>query len=531
MKNLKIFLAQMNFLLGDIHGNTQKIITWAQKARDQGGQVVVFPELAITGYPPEDLLLRPKFIEQVQQALQLIQHAVPDIHIIVGHPEADNDSLLNAASVFYQNQRLACYAKQLLPNYRVFDEKRYFKRGHTPCVIDIHGINVGIVICEDLWHPGPARQTADAGAELILSLNASPFYRKKIHDLPTVLQARCQEAGVPIAYVNNVGGQDELVFDGGSLVLNAKGKITQRLPLFTEVLTEVTPQTLSPIPSDEQHVYDALVMGTHDYVRKNGFKDIFIGLSGGIDSTLTLAIAVDALGPDHVHAIMMPSRYTSHISIEDSEQLVKNLGVNYQTLSIEQPFDAFLNVLKPSFKKFKADATEENIQARCRGVLLMALANKYNGLVLTTGNKSEMAVGYATLYGDMAGGFAVLKDVPKTLVYQLAHFRNRDKEVIPQRIITRPPSAELAENQTDQDSLPPYDELDAIMAQYVEHDASIADMIAQGHDEANVRHVVKRIDMHEYKRRQAPPGIRISQRAFGRDWRYPITSGYNEDAL
>lgn len=537
-KKIIIFTAQQNFLLGDIEGNAKKIIHLSKQAKAQGGDLIVFPELTLTAYPPEDLLLRSEMHQRVQHALKQIQLAVPDIYICVGHPEQLGNQLYNAASVFYKKERIAQYHKQHLPNYSVFDEKRYFTPGKKACVFTVKDTNIGITICEDLWHSGPLRQSIQAGAELLLCLNASPFHLNKAALREHMLQERQKTDGrIPIVYVNSVGGQDELVFDGGSFVLDEQGNICQHSRRFVETLDsiEVTHNkalsikkaaVAKPMKSLEI-VYSALVLGTRDYIKKNGFPGALIGVSGGIDSALTLAIAADAIGHENVHAVFMPSRYSSEMSHVDALQLTKNLNVSYSDLSIEPIFEAFLETLTTEFKGLATDSTEENIQARCRGTLLMALSNKLGKLVLTTGNKSEMAVGYATLYGDMAGGYAVLKDVPKTLVFELAHYRNQLKSVIPERIITRQPSAELSHNQTDQDSLPPYPILDTILSRYVEHNESAADIIASGLDAETVHHTIKLIDKNEYKRRQAPPGVRISARAFGRDWRYPITSGFS----
>lgn len=538
VKKLYIVMAQQNYMLGDIEGNAGKIMAAARQARDDmRADIIIFPELALTGYPPEDLLLRAELHERTEAALQAIQQGIHDIYVVLGHPCRENAHLFNTASVLYNGESIAHYHKQHLPNYSVFDEKRYFKAGAEVCLITVKDTAIAINICEDLWHPGTMQQASDAGAKLMLSINASPFHASKNHERIQMLRQRQQQEGaLPIIYVNCVGGQDELVFDGCSMVIDAQGYVCCRAPAYEEALTPVTvnltpalifKSTKNNKPLDtEAAIYQALVLGTHDYIVKNNFPGVLIGLSGGIDSALTLAIACDAVGSDNIHAVLMPSRYTADISIEDAQILVKNLNVRHSTISIEPVYHAFLTSLVDEFARQASDITEENIQARCRGTILMALSNKTGKLVLTTGNKSEMAVGYATLYGDMVGGFAVLKDVPKTLVYQLSRYRNQIAAIIPQRIIERAPTAELAANQTDQDSLPPYDILDKIIAMYVGQDKSIATITAQGFDQRIVEQMVKLIDTNEYKRRQAAPGIRISKRAFGRDWRYPITSGF-----
>ncbi len=453
----------------------------------------------------------------------------------MGHPWREDGRLYNAASFYFQGQLLGRYYKQRLPNYRVFDEQRYFTAGEQACVVDFKGHRLGLLICEDLWFSEPAQAAKAGGAELLLSINASPYHMYKVLERQAVMQARCRETALPLVYLNQVCGQDELVFDGQSKVFDAEGRVVQRLEAFEEVLAPVrfldgVPQPgpvcapLEPVAE----VYQALVLAVHDYITKNGFAGAVLGLSGGIDSALTLAIAVDALGADRVQAVMMPFRYTAQMSVEDAREEAELLGVEFDILSIEPMFEAFMGQLAPLFEGTTRDTTEENLQARCRGVVLMALSNKRRRLVLTTGNKSEMAVGYATLYGDMAGGFDVLKDVPKTLVYKLSSYRNTLGYVIPQRVIDRPPSAELAPDQVDQDSLPPYDDLDAILELYVERDASVADIVAAGYDEAVVRKVIRLVDINEYKRRQAAVGPRVTVRNFGKDRRYPITSGFGK---
>jgi NAD+ synthase (glutamine-hydrolysing) len=536
-RGLRIVMAQLDFLVGDVSVNVGRVIEAACRARDEmAADVIVFPELALTGYPPEDLLLRPGFRLFALEGLQRIRHEVQGIYIIVGHPQESPDGLCNAASILFNGEIVGRYHKQHLPNYSVFDEKRYFVPGTTPCVATIRGLSLGLTICEDIWEPGPAGQAAEAGAQLLLNINASPFHAGKRAERESVVCQRAREAGLPVIYVNLVGGQDELVFDGGSFVVDGAGRVTQRAPaceegLFpvdVEIGSAITPRSVPFSPPDEDvaAIYKVLVLGVRDYILKNGFGGVVIGLSGGIDSALTLAIAVDAVGPDVVEALMLPSRYTSRMSLEDATSEAEALGVEYRVIPIESAFEAFLAALGGEFEGMAPDATEENIQARCRGVMLMAVSNKKRKIVLTTGNKSELAVGYATLYGDMAGGFAPIKDVPKLLVYRLARYRNGLGAVIPQRVLERPPSAELALDQKDEDSLPPYAILDPILELYVEQDRSIEEIIARGFDPAVVRQVATLVDRNEYKRRQAPPGVRITRRAFGRDRRYPITSGY-----
>jgi NAD+ synthase (glutamine-hydrolysing) len=537
---LRIALGQLNLLVGDVSGNAAKMIVAARRARDEfKAHAIIFPELALTAYPPEDLLLRPEFSVRVELGLGEMLKQITGIDVIVGYPKRQYGKLFNAASLLHDGKVAATYYKHALPNYGVFDEKRYFAPGTDPCVINLHGVPVGITICEDVWETGPVEQAAAAGARLVINLNASPYHESKGQDRFDIVARRARECGVPIIYLNLVGGQDELVFDGDSFVVDAQGKLTQRAPAFEEGLPVVEIETaprITPVPgavtpdlSEEQSVYTALVLGVRDYVVKNGFKGVVIGLSGGIDSALTLCIAADAVGTEQVEAVSMPSRYSASISAEDASAQAKAMGVKYRSIPIEPMFESFLEALKEEFKGMKADTTEENIQARIRGTLLMAISNKTRKMVLTTGNKSEMAVGYATLYGDMAGGFAAIKDVPKMLVYRLAEYRNKIKPVIPRRVFERAPSAELAPNQKDSDSLPPYPVLDPIIERYVEHDQSVDDIIAAGFDAESVRRVVAMIDRNEYKRRQAAPGVRITPRAFGRDRRYPITSGYGKD--
>ncbi|WP_324731784.1 NAD+ synthase [Pseudomonas paeninsulae] len=535
---LRVVMAQLNLRAGDVHGNVESIIEAACNARDQWlADVIVFPELALCGYPPEDLLLRSSMQRRIEQGLQRLQDDVSGIYLVVGYPWQEDELRYNACAVIADGQLLASYYKQKLPNYRVFDERRYFEPGNQPCVVDIKGVAVALSICEDIWFAEPMAQARAAGAQVMLSLNASPFHLDKQREREEALAERAREGAMPIVYVNQVGGQDELVFDGGSCVVDADGQVCQRMAAFTEGLYPVDlvcdgervsprPANCVPLPELEASVYQALVVGVRDYVGKNGFKGVLIGLSGGIDSALTLAVAVDALGAKRVEAVMMPYRYTAQISLEDAELEAHALGVTYRVLPIGPMVEAFMGTLAPVFKGLARDATEENLQARCRGTLLMALSNKQGYLVLTTGNKSEMAVGYATLYGDMAGGFDVLKDVPKTLVFRLCEYRNSRGGGIPQRVIDRPPSAELAPDQQDEDSLPPYPVLDEILKLYIEYDLSADAIIAEGFDADTVKRVLRLVDLNEYKRRQAAVGVRVTQRGFGRDRRYPITSGW-----
>ena len=534
---LRILIAQLNLLVGDIAGNRDRIIAAVREARDeQGADLVVFPELALTGYPPEDLLLRPEFLERSEAALSRLISEVQGIGMILGYPKVGVGGLFNVAGLVADGRVLAEYAKQTLPNYSVFDEKRYFQPGRAPGVFEFKGIRLGLTICEDIWEEGPARQAAEAGAQLLININASPYHSGKAPEREGLITLRAREHGFPILYANLVGGQDELVFDGGSFVVDARGLVTQRAAFFDEAMMVVDlepgavprplPGALAPLLQEEGAVYQALVLGVRDYVRKNGFKGAVLGLSGGIDSALTLALAVDALGADQVEVVLMPSRYTADMSNEDAFEEARILGVSASVIPIEPAFQAFLGMLEEEFSGYAPDVTEENIQARCRGIVLMAISNKKGKILLTTGNKSEVAVGYATLYGDMAGGFAPIKDVLKTLVYRLARYRNRIAPVIPDRVITRPPSAELRPDQTDQDSLPDYHVLDPILRRYIEDDESVARIVEAGYPEDEVRRVARLVDRNEYKRRQAPPGVRISCRAFGRDRRYPITSGF-----
>nr|VFJ67088.1 MAG: NAD+ synthase (glutamine-hydrolysing) [Candidatus Kentron sp. FW] len=552
--SLRVAIAQINLTVGDIRGNAKKVMEYTQKARDDlKADVVLFPELTLTGYPPEDLLLRADLYQRVEQSLEEITETSRGIDMVVGYPHRDpNNKAYNACAYLQNGVLTGRYFKQELPNYGVFDEKRYFVPGQGATLAPIKGMKVAFTICEDIWSPGPMQLAANLGAELMFNINASPYHAGKIHEREALLAQRAKEGNMPIVYVNLVGGQDELVFDGHSLVVDAKGKTVFRAPDFQSGLFLVEfdtapqvkprcPTPLLPLASPEESIYQALVIGVRDYVEKNHFGGAVVGLSGGIDSALTLAIGVDALGPDRVEAVLMPSRYTADMSIEDATLEAETLGVAHHIVPIEPVFSAFLDSLGEVFAGTEADVTEENIQARCRGVILMAISNKTGKMVLTTGNKSEMAVGYATLYGDMAGGFAPLKDVAKEQVYQLAGWRNRkwrheqgesasasglSPGLIPQRVLTRPPSAELAPDQKDEDSLPPYPILDAILERYVEYDHSPEEIITDGFDPETVARVSKMVLRNEYKRRQAAPGVRITQRAFGRDRRYPITSGY-----
>ncbi|MCC7516089.1 MAG: NAD+ synthase [Pseudomonadales bacterium] len=535
MSRLTITLAQINPVVGDIPGNTRLVLQAMAEARAAGVQVILFPELVLTGYPPEDLLLRPSLQQRIERALAEVQQAATDICAIVGYPALVDGCLFNAAGVFYQGKKLVQYHKQQLPNYRVFDEKRYFSAGHQACVFSLQGVQVGVLICEDIWQPEPIAQLQATGAQVAVVLNASPFHIDKQQEREALLAERAQQAGLPILYCNAVGGQDELVFDGGSCAVTASGEVVARAPLFEEVLLPVAIEagsvsgSVATVLATDAAIYQALVCSVRDYVNKNGFRSVLLGLSGGIDSALTLAIAVDALGADRVEAVMMPYRYTASMSLEDAEQQAHTLGVKYSVLPIEPAVSAFTAMLGERFAQISAsahDTTEQNLQARSRGVTLMALSNRTGALVLTTGNKSEVAVGYCTLYGDMAGGFDVLKDVLKTRVYALCRYRNSVSLVIPQRVIDRPPSAELAPGQTDQDNLPPYDVLDALLERYVERDESAEQIIAAGFAEADVQRVVRLVDINEYKRRQAAIGPRITERGFGRDRRYPVTNAW-----
>ena len=537
LNSQKIALAQINPLLGDLPGNAQLISQSVADAYAQGATIVLTPELSLTGYPPEDLLLRPAFIEAADRELSCLMlelQKFPGLTVIIGHPKKTTAGLQNYASVIRDGKVIAGYAKQELPNHEVFDEVRYFTPGNEACVFEHAGIQYGLILCEDAWHAGPAKQAHAAGAQVLLVMNASPYHLQKEALRIEVLRKQITLSKMPLVYVNAVGGQDELVFDGGSFALNSAGKVVMTMPQFETALgyvnvnasADLEPGAMVTPSSVEAQAYQALVLGVRDYVQKNCFPGVIIGLSGGVDSALVLAIAVDALGADKVRTVMMASRYTADISWIDAREMAQNLGVQYDEIPISEPVDALEYALAEQFKGLKLDATEENIQARVRGTLLMALSNKTGRLVLTTGNKSEMAVGYCTLYGDMAGGFAVIKDIAKTLVYRLCAYRNSITPIIPERILTRAPSAELRPDQTDQDSLPSYEVLDEIVERYIEQNQSIAQIIAAGFDPDSVEKVTRLIKLNEYKRRQAPPGVRVTTRAFGRDWRYPITSQF-----
>jgi NAD+ synthase (glutamine-hydrolysing) len=533
-------MAQLNMVVGDVEGNTSRIIRAAHEARDvHGADVVMLPELAVSGYPPEDLLFHAGMRTQVARSIERLKREVHGITLIAGYPEYLEQRIYNAAIVIRDGRVLANHRKACLPNYRVFDEKRYFTPGEKPTVCALNGIEAGILVCEDVWDPEPAALVRAAGAKVLLVINASPYeVNKQTQRESEVGRARVRESGLPLVFVNLVGGQDELVFDGNSFVMSASGEVMLRAPAFTEGLYvvdleadaegRVSPQRgeVTPLQGQEESVYGALVQGTRDYVDKHRFPGVVLGLSGGVDSALTLCIAVDALGAPRVHSVSMPSRYTSAMSREDAALQASWLGVKHSEISIEGMFEATLAALKQEFAGLPAGTAEENIQSRCRGVLLMGISNKTGRMLLTTGNKSEMAVGYATLYGDMAGGFAPIKDCSKLLVYRLAAWRNSRSRVIPARVIERPPSAELRPDQKDTDSLPPYEVLDPILEGFIEEDLSVDEIAARGFDRATVGRILDLVKRNEYKRRQAPPGVRVSGRAFGRDWRYPITSGY-----
>jgi NAD+ synthase (glutamine-hydrolysing) len=535
---LRVALAQLNLLVGDVDGNASQVIAAARRARaGLAADLVVFPELALSGYPPEDLLFHRGFRDQIEAGLSRLCRELPDCAVVVGFPQYTAEGIHNAAAVIERGRITAVHRKAELPNYKVFDEKRYFRAGSDPTVIAVQGFSVGVLICEDLWERTPAQRARQAGAELLVSLNASPFELRKQPQREAVIAARSRESALPILYVNLLGGQDELIFDGNSFVMDAGGQVTLRAPAFTAgtYLAQLrrgtggvvpVPGKVTPELSDEASIYGALVLGVRDYVDKHGFPGVVMGLSGGVDSALTLGIAVDALGPERVQAVMMPSRYTSQMSLDDAKEQARILGVRYSVLSIEELFESTLSTLAPELTGTAPDTTEENIQSRCRMLLLMGISNKTGRMLLTTGNKSEMAVGYATLYGDMAGGFAPIKDLSKQLVYRLAAYRNTIAPVIPQRVLERAPSAELRPDQKDSDSLPPYEILDAILEAFIEEDASVEEIVARGFDRTTVQRVLGLVKRNEYKRRQAPPGVRVSRRAFGRDWRYPITNGY-----
>ena len=535
---LRIGLAQLDLLVGDVHGNARRVIETVGRASGaQAVDLLVFPELTLSGYPPEDLLFHRGFRRQIDAGLEAVRSGVRGTDVCVGYPEYSGASLFNAAALVSDGRLLARHRKSELPNYQVFDEKRYFRAGSEPTVVACRGFDLGLLICEDMWEAEAARAARTRGAELLVVVNASPFEIHKQRERERIARDRIAEVRLPLVYVNLVGGQDELVFDGNSFAMNAQGEVVMRAPAFeqgtyivecvrrgSEVVLQ--PGAVAPELCDEESIYRALVLGVRDYVNKHGFPGVVLGLSGGVDSALTLAIAVDALGAERVHAVMMPSPYTSAMSLEDAAEEAQTLGVTYSVISIESMFEATLAALREEFAGRAPDSAEENIQSRCRMLILMGISNKTGRMLLTTGNKSEMAVGYATLYGDMAGGFAPIKDCSKQLVYRLAAYRNRCGRVIPQRVIDREPTAELRPNQKDSDALPPYGVLDPILEAFIEEDLSVDEIEARGFDRATVGRVLDLVKRNEYKRRQAPPGVRVSRRAFGRDWRYPITNGY-----
>ena len=551
---LNLCVAQLNFVVGDMLGNARKIIDAAHAAYSKGVRLLITPELSICGYAAEDLLLRPAFIDACDDALKTVARetaGLKDMAVVVGHPQGGGmrtrsvavTRRFNMASVLVEGQVVAHYAKQELPNYQVFDERRYFTPGDQACVFEVSGVRVGLLICEDAWFEAAAQKAKAAGAQVLAVLNASPFHAGKGLEREQHMRERVLACGLPLVYAHLVGGQDEVVFEGRSFALDAKGTVQMRAPAFLEDLPcvafkaqsdslEVLPATVTSVRSDEADLWDALVLGVRDYLGKNGFKKAILGLSGGIDSALVLAIAVDAVGSDQVHAVMMPSPYTADISWIDAREMAKLMGVRYDEMSIAPLFEGFKHTLAGQFAGLAEDTTEENIQARIRGTLLMAMSNKTGAIVLTTGNKSEMATGYCTLYGDMAGGFAVIKDVVKTLVFRLSHWRNENDPYgtcirpIPERIIPRPPRAECGPDQKDQDSLPAYEVLDAIIARYMENDEGIEALVADGFDRSDVEKVTRLIKLNEYKRRQSPVGIRVTHRSFGKDWRYPMTNKF-----
>jgi len=537
MSTIRIALAQFDFPVAAISENADRIVALAERARDVlGARLIVFPELTLSGYLAEDLILRPSFIRTCDEYLAKVAERVRGIDLIVGHPVQEGERRYNALSWIRDGDVLVRYRKQALPNYTVFDEKRYFAAGDQAATVELDGVRFAPLICEDIWDPQPAQRALQVGADAFLVINASPFNPRNRIDRHTVVSWRAREHDVPIAYVNLVAGQDDLVFDGGAFLVDRDGQIAGPAPAFEDHLLavdyEIASRRFVPVDwpaceaGDDARVYNALVRGTRDYARKNRFPGVLLGLSGGVDSALTLALAVDALGPEQVTAVMMPTRYTSQLSLDEAASQAKLLGVNYHVAPIEEAFNAMTATLAPMFAGRAPDVTEENLQARIRGMILMALSNKFGAMVLSTGNKSEMACGYATLYGDMCGGYAPLKDVYKTEVWDLCRYRNAISPAIPEVVITRPPSAELRDNQKDQDSLPPYELLDEILKRYIEQDRSRADIIAEGFDAATVERVVRMVLRNEYKRRQSAPGPRITQRAFGRDRRYPITSGW-----
>lgn len=539
-RTLRVALAQLNLCVGDIHGNTQQVIDRLAQARAEQADVIVFPELTLSAYIPEDLLYRTDFLAQIEQALEQVKPHTQGLTAIIGLPLWRDGLLRNAACILREGACIAEYYKQALPNYRVFDEKRWFVAGDAPLVVDIKGVKTGVLICEDMWQSDPIPNTMAAGAEALLILNASPYWYGKQAARLQLLEQHAQQYACPIAYTNLVGGQDELVFDGDSRLVDSSGTTLLSAPLFAAGLWvgDMPIDTASNLPAPardsrdcgslEAQLYQAVVLGLRDYVHKNGFSGVILGLSGGIDSAMTLAVAVDALGADNVEAVMMPFHYTADMSIEDAAWQAEQMGVTFRQISIEPMYSSFESSLAPVFADYAPDVTEENMQARIRGLLLMAMSNKFGKLLLSTSNKSETAVGYATLYGDMAGAFAPLKDIYKTWVYRMAEYRNGLGYVIPQRVIERPPSAELAPDQQDQDSLPDYAELDDLLQRLMEHDQALTELVEAGFAPETVRQVVNLLLLNEYKRRQAPPGVRVTSRAFGKDWRYPMTSAWRK---
>ena len=537
--SIKIGIVQENPIVGDISGNTRLAVKAIRELEKKNPDIILFTEMFLTGYPPEDLLLRDDLLDSIDDAISELSNVSKSIRLVIGYPRKKGNRLFNTAGVIYKEKLLMEYFKQELPNYRVFDEKRYFTPGKGPGLFEVKGNTLALTVCEDIWHTKAIRQASRRGADLILNLNASPFHRNKSQEREELLKNHADKFQIPIIYANQVGGQDELVFDGASMVVGPNTGLRVQLDSFkvdsrivefsvnSAGLLEA--QSTKTVPrSDLEDVYEALVLGARDYIKKNRFPGAIIGSSGGIDSALTAAIVVDALGPDNVRTYMMPYKHTADISVEDAQELAVNLGIEHNIIDIEAIFDAFYFALQEEFSGKELDKTEENLQSRCRGVLLMAISNKTGSLVMTTGNKSETAVGYSTLYGDTAGGFAVLKDVPKSLVYKLANYRNSISEAIPQRIIDRPPSAELAPNQKDSDSLPDYDTLDAIIELYVEGDKSRKEIVKRGFDDEIVKNIIRLIDFSEYKRRQGPLGVKITERGFGKDRRYPITNRYSQ---
>ena len=538
-KKISIALAQLDFVVGDISGNTELIIETSKKAKRQyNADLIVFPELSISGYPPEDLLLHSGFKKRILEASNKIQQEINGIDALVGYPEYQNGKIFNSCSVFSEKKEIVRYRKEALPNYSVFDEKRYFESDDNPVIFSVKGKKIGINICEDIWQEQAAIRSKDAGAELIIVINGSPYEKNGQEKREKVVKRLTEVTGLPFVYLNMIGGQDELLFDGSSFVMDKNGEIVYRAKSFEESLDliefEINDDGCSPLKSrvhkvlpQVESIYKALVRGTRDYIKKHKFPGVVLGLSGGIDSALTLAIACDAIGSDKVRAVMMPYIFTSDMSKNDAKAQASLLNVQYDILPISTLYNSTIKLLRPIFMDAASDSTEENIQSRSRGIILMAISNKTGLMLLTTGNKSEMAVGYATLYGDMAGGFAPIKDCTKTMVKKLASYRNTISEVIPKRVIEREPSAELSENQKDSDTLPPYEILDPILEAFIEEDLSVEEIVDLGFDRTTVIRVLEMVKRNEYKRRQTPPGVRISNRAFGRDWRYPITSGYN----